>query len=105
MPTIHYVEANGDTFDIEASSGSTLMQVAVDNMITGIVAECGGGGCCATCHVFIDDKKNILKKADDLETFMLESIPNVTDNSRLSCQISITDEFDGMHVHLPENQY
>jgi 2Fe-2S ferredoxin len=105
MPTINYIEADGRSFAIEADVGSTLMQVAVDNLITGIVAECGGGCCCATCHVFIDDNNNVLTKADDTESLMLQSIPSAQPNSRLSCQIPITDELDGLIINLPESQY
>ena len=106
MATIKYVESNGTEHVIEIESGKTLMQGAVDNLIDGIIAECGGSCCCATCHCIVDDDwYSIVGEATSEEEDMLAAVPQQFPTSRLSCQITVTDEMDGLTVHLPEAQY
>jgi 2Fe-2S ferredoxin len=82
------------------------MQGAVDNMIEGIVAECGGSCSCATCHCYIDQQwLDKLEPATEMENDLLECVTEPKDNSRLSCQIVISDDLNGLVVHLPESQF
>ena len=106
MPLILFVTHDGNQYDAEADAGSTLMQAAVDNMIDGILAECGGACTCATCHCYIDERWiDAVGRAESDELEMLEIVRTPKDNSRLSCQVRVTDAMDGMVVHLPESQY
>ena len=106
MPVITFVEYNGNRHEVRAKSGHSLMQVAVDNMIGGIVAECGGSCSCGTCHCYIDPAWiNLVGRAQGMEHDMLECVMVSKDNSRLSCQITVTDSLDGLIVELPESQY
>jgi len=91
---------------VEAADGATVMEVAIDNDIDGIIGECGGCCSCATCHCYIDHAyKDKIPPRGDLETEMLEfASSEANDNSRLACQVEITDELDGMVVTLPETQ-
>jgi len=102
---VKYIAAGTESV-IELEVGSNLMQGAVSNLIDGIVAECGGGCSCATCHVYIAE--NWLDKVEapsDMELAMLGCVPEPKANSRLSCQIVVTEELDGLVVHVPESQY
>ena len=107
MPFVTYVEHNGTRHRLEATEGESVMQVAVDNMIQGIVAECGGGLACATCHCYVDDAWiERVGPASEVEQQMLEFTANETrPGSRLSCQIAISAELDGLVVYLPESQF
>lgn len=106
MPRIKYIEADGREYEIEVSVGKTVMQGAAENMIDGIVAECGGCCSCATCHCYVDETwLDKVSKAGEMEKEMLEVVESVRDNSRLSCQLEVTDALDGLIVHLPESQY
>lgn len=105
MPKITYIEFNGTPHEVEVSTGLSVMEGAINNSVPGIEAECGGCCSCATCHVYVDpDWKEITGKADALERDMLESVMDLRETSRLSCQISVTDEMDGLIVELPELQ-
>ncbi|WP_374973354.1 2Fe-2S iron-sulfur cluster-binding protein [Spongiibacter marinus] len=105
MPTITYIQANGQRTRIEVASGTTLMQAAVDNQIPSILAECGGGCSCATCHCFIEDGRcDELPPPDCIEESLLGMLSNVRPNSRLSCQVTVTESMEGLLVHLPEEQ-
>jgi len=105
MTKIIFVEANGETSEIEASNGATIMEVAIQNGIKGIVGECGGACTCATCHVYVDDKW-VQKTGEPSanEEDMLDFASDVRQTSRLSCQLKISDELDGLIVHVPERQ-
>ena len=106
MVKINFIEFNGTEHLVESDAGSTVMEAAINNSIPGIDADCGGACACATCHVYID--KAWLGKtgeAADMETDMLDFAFDVEENSRLSCQIKITDELDGLVVKLPEKQF
>ena len=106
MPKIHFVEFNGTEHVVDAEAGKSVMQVAVDNMVPGIVGDCGGCWSCATCHGYVDPSwaDKLPPKSDD-EEMMLEGALNVEPNSRLTCQLNVSDEVDGLIVRLPESQY
>ncbi len=105
MPTITYIEPDGTTHKIEAETGSTVMETAIRNLVPGIEAECGGALACATCHVYVDegwlDKTG---SASEMEEDMLDFAYDVRPTSRLSCQIKVSDELDGLVVFVPETQ-
>ncbi len=102
MPLIKYVQPNGQTVGFDVPLGSSVMQGAVDNMVEGIVAECGGACSCATCQVYVDPAwMDIVGPACDIEQDMLSAVDEVRSNSRLSCQIEITPELDGLIVCMP----
>lgn len=106
MPLINYIDANGNQFEADVAVGSTVMQGAVDNMIDGILAECGGACACATCHCYIDEKwQQTVGAADGDESDLLQAAFEPKDNSRLSCQIEVTEAMEGLVVHLPSSQY
>ncbi|MCP3999994.1 MAG: (2Fe-2S)-binding protein [Gammaproteobacteria bacterium] len=105
MPKISFLNATGNVEKVDAKAGLTLMEVAVDNNITGIVAECGGACACATCHAYIDESwLNKLPAMDDMEDTMLDSALDRRPNSRLSCQIEINDDLDGLVVTVADNE-
>ena len=106
MPAIKYVEYNGTIHEVDVPIGTSLMQAAVSRMVPGIEGDCGGLCACATCHVYIDE--NWYGKCDspeELEVSILDFAFDVKENSRLACQIEMTDDLDGIEVHLPERQY
>lgn len=106
MAKIKYVAADGTETEVEAANGLSVMQAAVNNGVQGIVAECGGACSCATCHVHVDPEWFAkLSTPEDMEKEMLEFVIDPSDTSRLSCQIKITDELDGLVVHTPASQY
>lgn len=106
MPTIHVIRADGSTRDIAADAGTSVMQAVTAAGEAGIVAECGGSAMCATCHVYVDDAwvdRLPAPLANELE--MLECTADERGpTSRLSCQIRLTPELDGIVVRLPERQ-
>ena len=105
MPKITYIEQNGNSKTIEVDNGLTVMEGAGQNNIPGIDADCGGGMACATCHVYVEDSwLNKLPKAEDAEQDMIDMAYKPNKNSRLSCQIIISDEIDGLIVTTPEKQ-
>lgn len=106
MATITYIEHSGTEHKIEVENGKTVMQGAVDNFVEGIIGECGGCCSCATCHVIVD--KTWFAKTggpNETEIEMLTAVPVPTATSRLGCQITVTDELDGLIVQLPEEQF
>jgi ferredoxin, 2Fe-2S len=106
MPKVIYVSANGDSREVDVPVGTTVMAAALRNGIDGIVAECGGVCMCSTCHVFVDEKFfDRLPPANDTEESVLEiSAEERQPTSRLSCQIKMTEDLDGLVVRLPERQ-
>jgi ferredoxin, 2Fe-2S len=106
MPKVIYVSARGDAREVEVPVGTTVMAAALKNGIDGIVAECGGVCMCSTCHVFVDEKYfNRLPPAQDTEEAVLEIAADERQpTSRLSCQIKLTEDLDGLIVRLPERQ-
>ena len=107
MTRVTYIEFNGTEHEVDVPEGTSVMQGALDNMIEGIVGECGGGMACATCHCYVDDAWiDRVGTASEAEQDMLEFSASPTRaTSRLSCQISISDELEGLVVHLPEKQF
>jgi ferredoxin, 2Fe-2S len=105
MPKITFIEHNGQVHEVQAEVGQSVMQIAMNNMIAGIIADCGGNCSCATCHVYVDAAwLSKLVPADKNEQEMLECALYIKENSRLSCQIPITPQLEGLIVHLPESQ-
>ena len=105
MTKITYIEHNGKPHTIDVENGLSVMEGAVQNNIPGIDADCGGSMACATCHVYVEEKwLDKLPKADDGEVDMIDMAFEPKKNSRLSCQIMITDELDGLTVITPEKQ-
>ena len=105
MAKITYIEFDGTEHQVEVSNGMSVMQGAVNNGIAGIVAECGGSCSCATCHVYVEGGYERVGEPPEMETEMLECAVDPKENSRLSCQLKVTDELDGLVVHLPEAQF
>ena len=106
MALITYIDHQGNAFEAEVPNGQSVMQGAVNNMIDGIVAECGGCCSCATCHCYVDEAWAARAgEPGDVEKDMIECAMDPQPNSRLSCQITVTDELDGLVVRLPESQY
>lgn len=106
MPLVKYINHDGTANEIEVPVGNSVMQGAVDNMLDGIIAECGGSCSCATCHCYIDEAwADKVPPASEMEKDMLECVLEPQDNSRLSCQINVTDELDGLVIKLPESQF
>ena len=105
MPNVTYVQPDGSQRTVAAAAGSSVMEAAIDNDIAGIVAECGGACSCATCHVYVDPAwTGRLAAVDSQEDGMLDCVFDRQASSRLSCQIELTDELDGLIVHVPEEQ-
>jgi len=106
MPTVTFIEHDGTPHEVEAEPGMPLMRAAVDNGVPGIDADCGGQCACATCHVMVPEEwLAIVGPPGEDEDGMLGQNPDRRDNSRLSCQIPVTDELDGIVVQLPEFQF
>ena len=105
MPKITYIDQKGDSKTIDVENGLTVMEGAVQNNVPGIDADCGGSMACATCHVYVEDSwLNKIPKAEDAENDMIDMAYNPKKNSRLSCQIIVSDELDGLVVTTPEKQ-
>ena len=105
MPKITLIGSDGSEANIDAKVGHTLMEVAVDNNIKGMVAECGGACACATCHAYIDESWiNRLPAMNEMEDAMLEAAMDRRANSRLGCQIEVTPELDGLTVTIADNE-
>ena len=105
MPKLTVVAFDGTRVDIDAASGSTVMENAVKNSVPGVEAECGGACACATCHVYVDEAwAEKVGSPEPMEEDMLDFAFEPKPNSRLSCQVKMTDDFDGLVVHVPERQ-
>jgi 2Fe-2S ferredoxin len=105
MSQITFIEHSGAEHLVDIEDGKSLMQIAMDNGVPGIDADCGGECACGTCHVIIDGNwKNAVGVPNDEESRMLEMTPERAATSRLSCQIQVSNAMDGMIVHLPEFQ-
>ena len=105
MAKITYIENNGTSHTVDVAEGLTVMEGAVQNNIPGIDADCGGGMACATCHVYVKDKwfDKINKKSEG-EDDMIDQAYEPKKSSRLSCQIQVSPEIDGLEVPLPVKQ-
>ena len=105
MPKITYIEFNGKSHTIDVANGLTVMEGAIQNNIPGIDADCGGSMACATCHVYVKEEWfDKLPSKEDGEEDMLDMAFEPKKNSRLSCQIIISDELDGLTVNIPSKQ-
>ena len=105
MVKINYKDYQGRSKTIEVENGFSVMEGAVQNDIPGIDADCGGSMACATCHVYVEEKwLNKLPKAEDAEVDMIDMAYEPKKNSRLSCQIIVSDELDGLEITTPEKQ-
>ena len=105
MPKITFIDTDGASRSVEAPLGWTVMEAAVKNDVPGIEAECGGACACATCHVYVDEAwMEAVGPAEAMETDMLDFASDLRPNSRLSCQIKIRPELDGLVVRTPERQ-
>ncbi len=105
MPKITYIEHNGTSHQIDVANGLTVMEGAVQNNIPGIDADCGGSMACATCHVYVkEDWFNRIPKKENGEEDMIDMAYEPNKFSRLSCQITVSDEIDGLVVQLPKKQ-
>ena len=105
MPTITFVEHDGTQHAIVAAAGQTIMQAAMDNLIPSILGQCGGDCTCGTCHCYVaSDWAERIGPASDGEKAMLEFTLGVQPNSRLSCQLIVSEQLDGIVVRLPQSQ-
>lgn len=105
MPKVIFIEHNGAEHAVEAEVGKTIMQAATENLVPGIVADCGGYCNCATCHCYIAPEwaANVPGPGDN-EAAMLECALDVTGDSRLSCQVVLTEKMEGIVIRLPASQ-
>ena len=105
MPKITYIENSGESRTVEVENGLSVMEGAIQNNIPGIDADCGGSMACATCHVYVKEKWfKKKKKKEEAEEDMIDMAFEPNKNSRLSCQIIVTDELDGLEVTTPVKQ-
>src|ERR1700748_942225 len=105
MPKITFTDPAGTSRTVEGEVGATVMETAIKNDVPGIEAECGGACACATCHVYIEDAwREKVGGPSPMEEDMLDFGYDVRENSRLSCQIKVTDNLDGLIVTTPEKQ-
>ena len=105
MPKITYIDSRGTARTVNAEVGATVMEAAIRNAIPGIEAECGGACACATCHVYVDEAwSEKVGEPSPMEEDMLDFRYDVRANSRLSCQIKVSDALDGLVVRTPEKQ-
>ena len=105
MPSITYIDYEGTPRTVEGELGSTVMETAIKNGIPGIEAECGGACACATCHVHVDEAwRAVVGEPSPMEEDMLDFGYDVKPDSRLSCQIKVTAELEGLVVRTPERQ-
>jgi 2Fe-2S ferredoxin len=106
MPRITFIEPSGNRVEVDATAGESVMRAATNNAVTGIAAECGGCLSCATCHGYVDLQWiERLPPPSEEEKVMLECAIDPRPNSRLTCQIVVSDELDGLVVEIPATQY
>ena len=105
MPKITYKDKSGNSKTLEVEKGLTVMEGAIQNNVPGIDADCGGSMACATCHVYVEEKwLSKLPKAEEGEIDMIDMAFEPKKNSRLSCQLIVSDELDGLIVNIPSKQ-
>jgi ferredoxin, 2Fe-2S len=103
MAQVIYIDSDEQRYPVEVDSGVSLMQAAIDNVVPKILGDCGGAAACATCHVYIDPEwAERTGTASELELDLMDGLLDTRPTSRLACQISVSDELDGLVVHLPE---
>ena len=105
MPKITFIAFDGAKYEVEAQEGATVMETAIKNGVPGIEAECGGACACATCHVYVDEAwGGKTGEPEAMEEDMLDFAQDANETSRLSCQIKIGADFDGLVIRIPEFQ-
>jgi 2Fe-2S ferredoxin len=106
MVKVICIDADGEQSELEVQEGWTLMQAAVTQGVEGIEAECGGSCCCATCHVYVDESflERLDAPSEQEQGMLAETVAERRSNSRLACQIKLTESLDGLTVRLPEVQ-
>ncbi|KAB0680846.1 2Fe-2S iron-sulfur cluster-binding protein [Aureimonas leprariae] len=105
MTKLTFVSSGGERYEFDVANGTTAMENAIRNSVPGIDAECGGACACATCHVYVDPEWTALVgEPEAMEEDMLDFAWEMKPNSRLSCQIKMRDELDGLVLHVPERQ-
>lgn len=105
MAKVSYIEFSGTKHEVELQAGTSVMRGAVTSGVRGIIGECGGACSCATCHVYVDSAwLDKVGKKSEAEAALLEEVMDEQPNSRLSCQITVSDELDGLVVRLPAKQ-
>lgn len=106
MPKIHFIEHTGTQRTVEVEPGETAMRAALDNLVPGILGDCGGACSCATCHTYVDPAWLAkLSPMSESEQMLLDGALNVQGNSRLCCQIKVTPELDGLVLTTPASQF
>ena len=104
MPRVCYIDNDDNPHEIEVESGYSLMEGAFNHQVKGMLAECGGAAACGTCHSYVDaDWLEKLPEMEDLEEAMLCAVPGRRSNSRLACQIRVTDELEGIILRIADN--
>lgn len=105
MPLIKFIQHDGAEQEVHVSPGTSVMHAAIDNAVSGILADCGGACSCATCHCYVDEAwQDKTGEANEVEAQMLDFVMEPQPNSRLSCQIVVSDGLDGLVIRLPEGQ-
>ena len=105
MATITYKHVDGTATEVEVDNGYSVMEGAINANVPGIVAECGGACACATCHAYVDESwLDRLPEMDDMEDAMLDAAYERRDNSRLTCQLEVSDDLDGLTVTVADNE-
>ncbi len=106
MPKVIYITPDDVRHEVDVEAGYSIMEGAINNNIEGIVAECGGACACATCHSYVDQAwVDKIPSMDDMEDSMLDAAFERKDNSRLTCQIEMSDALDGIVIHVADNEY
>ena len=106
MGKITFISATGERTEVEATAGESIMRIALNAGISGLVAECGGCLSCATCHCYVEgDLAARVPAPSEEEAVMVDCALHVRENSRLSCQIVYTEDLDGIEIGIPESQY
>ena len=105
MAKITFIQPDGSTATVEVPNGLTVMEGAIENDITGVIAQCGGSGSCSTCHCYVvEEWMSSLPPPEEEETGLIEFAWEPRESSRLTCQIRVTDELDGLVLHVPAEQ-
>ena len=107
MPKIKFIGFDGSEYDVEATVGQAVMEAAVQHLVPGIDADCGGAAACGTCHVYVDPAwfAKAGQATPGIEQDMLQLTDNVQENSRLSCQVKMDETLNGLVVHIPQAQH
>ncbi len=105
MSKVIYIDKNDQQYVVDVDDGANLMQAALDNLVPGILGDCGGAAACATCHVFVDPEwAERAGQASEIEADLLDGLLETKPTSRLACQIIMSDKLDGIILNLPEQQ-